>query len=460
MPDSSRPRLLLLGTDHPEWEDAHAALVTAGYELIRAAARPEAVELCSDPSYLLAIVDLEASTDGPERFLSQMRAIRPSLPILAVKARNDTTPRGRLMTVGAAEVLESPNAKGFTEAVRRHVALLHGTRLQRKTFTAIGPHLEGIVGRSQAMVDLYEQMGRIAPSRAPVLVIGETGTGKELIAGALHRASGRGRFVPVNCGAIPSHLLEAELFGHAKGAFTGAVSDRKGLLEEADGGTLFLDEIGELPLELQPKLLRALQFGEYRRVGEVNTRTVDVRLIAATHRDLKIEIAEKRFREDLYFRINVLHIEIPALRERSSDIPLIAERLLMQIRTREGRGPVRVAPSALAALVSFSWPGNVRQLQNVIERAALYVDGDEIQLAHLPTELREALPDRSLIRGAADRGLTLDQLEREYTLEVLRRCNGNKSKASEILGIPRRTLYRRLAGYAEAHGKGVTKGHT
>jgi DNA-binding NtrC family response regulator len=460
MPHSSRLRLLLLGTDHPEWEEAHAELVRAGYELVRGAARPEQVELYSDPPCLLAIVDLEGSTDAPEKFLSQMRALRPSLPVLAVQARNDPTPRSRLITAGAVEVLETPNARGFTEAVRRHVALLHGARLQRKTFTSMGPHLDGIVGRSQAMVDLYAQMARVAQSPAPVLIIGETGTGKELIAGALHRASGRGSFVPVNCGAIPSHLLEAELFGHVKGAFTGAVSDRKGLFEEADGGTLFLDEIGELPLTLQPKLLRALQFGEYRRVGEVNTRTVDVRLIAATHRDLKIEIDEKRFREDLYFRINVLHLEIPALRERSTDIPLIAERLLSQIHAREGRGPRRLAPAALAALISFSWPGNVRQLQNVIERAALYADADEIRMADLPSELREALPDRSMIREAADRGLTLDELEREYTLEVLRRCRGNKSKASEILGIPRRTLYRRLAGYAEAHEKDVTKGPT
>lgn len=444
-----RPTILLLGVDHPEWDDAREVLQRLSVNLLTAPARAEEVDAYKDPPCHMVIVDLEAVEERGETFLSRLRASHPEIPVLAVQARRHPLPPRVLSDAGVADVLASPSrTEAIVAAVQRLVSVLQERKQQRHAFESIGRHLEGIVGRSQAMIHLYEQMARAASSNAPVLITGETGTGKELLAGALHRASGRSAFVALNCSASPSHLLESELFGHARGSFAGALTDRRGLIEDAAGGTLFLDEIAELPLPLQPKLLHLVQSGEFRRLGEVKTRTAVIRLIAATHRDLNIEIEQNHFRDDLYYRINVLRLEIPALRERSTDIPLLAERFLLQLQAREEGGPLRIAPAAMAALVGFSWPGNVRQLQNVIERAALYTDRDEIRLKDLPREIREGATERSLIRNAADRGLTLDQLEKEFILEVLRRCRGNKSRAAVTLGVPRRTLYRRLEGYA------------
>ncbi|MDP9349805.1 MAG: sigma-54 dependent transcriptional regulator, partial [Gemmatimonadota bacterium] len=255
-----------------------------------------------------------------------------------------------------------------------------------------------------------------------------------------------GAFVPVNCGAIPEHLMESELFGHVKGAFTGADRDRSGLFQTAEGGTLFLDEIGELPLALQPKLLRAIETGEVRRVGGVAPERLEVRIVAATHRELDLAVQEGSFREDLYWRINVLRLEVPPLRERTADIPLLVEHTLSGVGKHSGL-ELRVSPAALAALVEYSWPGNVRQLRTVLERAATFREGSEIDLADLPPEIRRAGERVETVCSAAKREITLAEMEREYIFEVLRRTEGNKSRAAEWLGIPRRTLYRRLEEY-------------
>jgi DNA-binding NtrC family response regulator len=296
------------------------------------------------------------------------------------------------------------------------------------------------------MLRLFERIGRVARSPAPVLITGETGTGKELVAEALHRASGREALVPVNCGAIPDHLLESELFGHVKGAFTGADRDKQGLFAAAHGGTLFLDEIAELPLPLQPKLLRVLESGEMRRVGEVAPQRVDVRLLAATHRDLAAAVEQGRFREDLLFRVNVLQLEVPPLRERATDIPLLAERFLERITAGADGGELRFSAAALAALIAYPWPGNVRELLNVVQRAVVLTEGSEITPGDLPSAVAEVAAAPARGRGP-ERELTLAEVEREHTLGVLRRCGGNKSRAAELLDIPRRTLYRRLQEY-------------
>jgi DNA-binding NtrC family response regulator len=293
------------------------------------------------------------------------------------------------------------------------------------------------------MQALFQQIRRVACASVPVLITGETGVGKELIATAVHRASGRDPFVPVNCSAIPPSLLESELFGHVRGAFTGADRDRVGLFEAADGGTLFLDEIAELPLAVQAKLLRVLQSGELRRVGDVERRHVSVRLIAATHRDLAACVAGGTFREDLFYRINVLHLDVPSLRERMADIPLLAEHVLAAIAARDQQPQKRLTPAAQAYVVAFAWPGNVRQLQNVIERAAAFSDGTLIDAADLPDELRGSAPPAPILERLGHE-LTLADIEREHILGVLHRVGGNRSRAAEVLGIPRRTLYRRL----------------
>jgi DNA-binding NtrC family response regulator len=274
-----------------------------------------------------------------------------------------------------------------------------------------------------------------------VLVTGESGTGKELVARAVHRASALGPFVAVNCAALPHDLLESELFGHERGAFSGAVKDKPGLFEAADGGVLFLDEIGDLPLPLQPKLLRALESGEIRRVGSTASRSVQTRVIAATNKDLPAEVGDGRFREDLFWRLNVLSIHVPSLRERPADIPLLVEHFA---------GGVRVTAEAMAWLLAHPWPGNVRELRNTLERAVTLRAGESIGVEDLPAGI-SAMQREGLLSVGADQRLPLRDVERSYILMVLQAAGGNKSRAAEILGLDRKTLYRKLEefGYRE-----------
>jgi DNA-binding NtrC family response regulator len=310
----------------------------------------------------------------------------------------------------------------------------------------------GLVGRSAAMIELYKQIARVAPTKATVLIMGESGTGKELVARAIHKHSSRsaGSFVPVNCGALTETLLEAELFGHVRGAFTGAVSDRKGLWEEAEGGTLFLDEIGETSPAMQVKLLRALQQGEIRRVGASKTTRVNTRVIAATNRNLETEVKNGTFREDLFYRLSVVTLRVPALSERRSDIPLLADRFLRTASERmEGR-VFRLDEETMKILVAYDWPGNVRELESAIEHAALRARGNELMPQDLPEKLQS--PE---LKAAAQSPLTalygdlpsLAELERRYLVYVLDTMSGNRSRAAEVMGIDRRTLYRMAERY-------------
>lgn len=325
--------------------------------------------------------------------------------------------------------------------------------LARGTETALPPvaamDTSGMVGRSAAMVALYKEIARVAPTRSAVLISGESGVGKELVARAIHRHSPRAErpFVPVNCGALPESLLEAELFGHVRGAFTGAVTDRKGLWEAADQGTLFLDEIGELPPAMQVKLLRALQEGEVRRIGAAQARQVDVRVVAATNRNLEADVAAGRFREDLYYRLSTVTLYVPPLRQRREDVPLLAAAFLQQAAQNLGRS-VQLAPEALAALAAYDFPGNVRELQSAIEYAVLHARGGVIRPEDLPLKLQAvetrpaaAAPPRCSPFSFTDLP-TLDELERRYLIHVLEAVKGNRTRAAEILGVDRRTLYR------------------
>jgi len=306
----------------------------------------------------------------------------------------------------------------------------------------------GLVGRSPAMLELYKEIARVAPSRSTVLVVGESGTGKELVARSIHEHStaAHGPFVPVNCGALTETLLEAELFGHVRGSFTGAVSDRRGLWEEATGGTLFLDEIGDTSQAMQVKLLRALQEKEIRRVGASRTTQVDARVIAATNRDLEAEVPTGHFREDLYYRLSVVTLRVPALRERRSDIPLLAERFLRGAEENAARGSLKFIEETIRVLVAYDWPGNVRELQSAVEHAALHARGASIAPEDLPprlqaAEVREAAA-RSPLAALFDDLPTLDELERRYLLHVLEVVGGRRTRAAGVLGIDRRTLYR------------------
>jgi Nif-specific regulatory protein len=296
-----------------------------------------------------------------------------------------------------------------------------------------------IVGHSPVMQAVYEMMARVIPTDAPVLITGETGTGKELVARAIHYSGPRKEapFVPINCGAIPENLLESELFGHRKGSFTGAVTDKQGLFEAANGGTLFLDEVSDLPLPLQPKLLRALASGEVRSVGDVGTQHVDVRVMSATNRNLGRLAQEGKFREDLYYRLNVIPIELPPLRQRRDDIPLLAGHFLAASAKRQGKKVTGIAKPALDKLVNSSWPGNIRQLENTIERAVVLCSDDRL------TENDIMLPQ------PADNGMPVEgtaaQIEKRAVLDRLKAFNGNRTRTAASLGISRRTLLNKLA---------------
>jgi DNA-binding NtrC family response regulator len=284
-----------------------------------------------------------------------------------------------------------------------------------------------------------------------VLITGESGTGKELVARATHDASGRsGAFVPVNCAAIPAELIESELFGHTDGAFTGARGSRPGLFETADGGTIFLDEIGDLPLPMQPKLLRVLQDGATRRIGSDRERRVKARVVAATNRDLENEVRTGKFREDLYWRLNVIQLNIPPLRKRPFDIPLLIEHFISRYAEASGEPPLEVSAEALALLTAYSWPGNVRELENVIERAAAMARGAALLPDDLPDRLRSGAHVTSVLSQARENQMTLRQLEQTYVAETLRRAGGNKSRAAEMLGLDRKTLYRKIEECREA----------
>ncbi|MBO0797556.1 MAG: sigma-54-dependent Fis family transcriptional regulator, partial [Blastocatellia bacterium] len=305
-----------------------------------------------------------------------------------------------------------------------------------------------IIGASRPMRELFDLMARTSQNSRTILITGESGTGKELVARAIHEQSGRsGAFIAVNCAAIPAELMEAELFGHTGQAFTGAKQARPGLFESADNGTLFLDEIGDLPLPIQPKLLRVLQEGFIRRLGADHEHQVNVRVVAATHRNLELEMREGRFREDLYWRLNVITLRVPALRERPFDIPLLVEYFINRATRAIGKPPLDISPEALALLTAYSWPGNVRELENAIEHAVAFAQGAELMPEDLPERVRGNGATAAIIAHAQTDQLTLRELERTYILETLRKTGGNKLRAAEILGLDRKTLYRRLAEY-------------
>ena len=308
-----------------------------------------------------------------------------------------------------------------------------------------------ILGKSKPMREIFDLIRRVADSQTNILITGESGTGKELVAKALHFNSQRKSkpFVPVNCAAIPELLLESELFGHVRGAFTDAKSDKHGLFEEAHDGTLFLDEVSELPMMLQAKLLRAVQEREIRRVGATKSTSVNVRLIAATNVLLAEEVKAKRFREDLYYRMNVIEIHLPPLRDRKEDIPLLAHGLLQKSLTAQQKQVERIADSALARLIDYPWPGNVRELENIVERAATLTQGQIISLEDLPLNIQNIQGEGQFIEDAVEQTLPLAQVEQSYIRRVLEKLGGNKYQTAQVLGIDRKTLYRKLSEMEE-----------
>jgi DNA-binding NtrC family response regulator len=433
-------RILLAEDDRELREFLSEVLHDAGYDVTAFPSAEGALRsLASDNPADLVVTDVIMPGKPGHDVLRETRTLRPELNVIVITAFGSIDSAIELVKQGAFDYLTKPfGTEEFLHAIER---ALNESRARResaallRTAPATPP---GFIGVSRAMQDVFRLIDRAARSPHTVLITGESGTGKELVARALHQASGRGAFVAANCAAFPEALLESELFGHEKGAFTGADQARTGLFEAAHRGTLFLDEIAELPPALQPKLLRALEHGEIRRVGSTQTRSVDVRLIAATNRDLEQEVRDARFREDLFWRLNVLLIQLPPLRERVADIPLLVRHFL---------GNRAIANDAIMLLAAYPWPGNVRELRNAIERAVTLSTTPEIRATDLPPRIQEAGRTATLVSDASRRQATLRDLEREYILEILRQVGGNKSRAAEILGLDRKTLYRKLDEY-------------
>jgi DNA-binding NtrC family response regulator len=416
----------------------------------------EAVARAGKKDYDLVISDVRLG-DSASGFdvLKSFQERATETPVILITAFGDVTGAMAAIQKGAYDYVSKPFNVGelkltVARALER-TRLLEENRAARAREGDKPPRIESIVGAAPAMLDVYKMVARVAPTMSTVLVVGESGTGKELVARAIHTHSPRasGPFVAVNCTALTESLLESELFGHAKGAFTGAVASKRGIFEEAQGGTVFLDVIGDVNAKMQAQLLRVLQEGEIGRVGGTEAIQVDVRVVAATNRELEDEVKAGRFREDLYFRINVVTIRLPPLRERPSDIPLLVEHFLAKYAARERRADAGVAREASALLSRYAWPGNVRELENVIERAlALSKDG-VILPSDLPPEIAHEAEQAAGAAAAAGGGIvddrpTLAELERRYIELILRETGGNKKRAAEILGIDRRTLYRTL----------------
>jgi two-component system response regulator AtoC len=401
---------------------------------------------------VLSDIHLANNTSGHD-VLKRVREAAPQMPVILMTAYADIEGAMSAVSHGAYDYLPKPIEptelkRMVGEAVARRMLAAQVKTPSDPREIAAGE--SKIVGAAPAMIDLYKTVAHVAPTTATVLIIGESGTGKELVARQIHETSPRANkpFVAVNCAALPESILESELFGHERGAFTGATGLKRGVFEEATGGTLFLDEMGDITPKMQVQLLRVLQEGEIRRVGSSETVKVDVRVVAATNRDLKTDVASGRFREDLYFRLQVVTVRVPPLRERKQDIPLLLRHFLARHADRLKRPVPNVAPEVLEALEAYSFPGNVREMSHLVERAMLLAREGVITAADLPKEMTQTWTDAtaSNAQGSlSDDWPTLGVLERRYIDRVLSRTGGNKTRAAEVLGIDRRTLNRMFA---------------
>jgi two-component system, NtrC family, response regulator HydG len=443
-------RLLIVDDDHAFRVSTAALLRQEGHEVEAVGDGAEAVEALRQRRFDLMLLDLRLPGLGGLQIVEALRVWGEAIPILMISGFGTVDAAVRALHLGADDFLTKPVEP---DVLATRVAEL----LERRPGTEVVPSstFADLVGRSAAMQEVFDAIRRVAPTEATVLVTGETGTGKELVARAIHRHSCRrqGPFVAVNCASLAEGLLESELFGHVRGAFTGAVTDKPGLFEAARGGTLFLDEVGDVSPALQQRLLRAVQEREIRRVGAVTTQAIDVRIVAATRRDLRAEVAEERFREDLFYRLNVFSIALPPLRERTGDIPLLVEAALHRQRpaaTDERGAPARLtcSPFAMRMLRSYGWPGNVRELFAVVESAAIRCDENRIETQHLPPELRAVADRRRPPSEARSRPLAPAD-ERSAILAALNET-GNRSRAAELLGVGRTTLWRKMKQYGIA----------
>jgi two-component system NtrC family response regulator len=451
-------RILVVDDDESLRWVLQTQLEDMGYAVSTALDGHQAVAVIERDSPALVLTDLKMPGLSGMELLDKIRSEYPELPVIIMTAFGTIQSAVEAMRAGAYDYLTKPiDYEELGLVVNRaleHFRLVAEVRTLRASLDR-KYGFESIIGHSEALLTVLDTAARAAQSDSTILIHAETGTGKELLARAIHFNSRRREkpFITINCGTIPRELLESELFGHVKGSFTGAVVHKTGKVELADRGTLFLDEIGEMPGELQVKLLRLIQQGELEKVGATSPTKVDVRFVAATHRNLRAMIEDGTFREDLYYRLAVIPLELPPLRDRSEDIPELVQHFFLKVREKQGRPDLVLPPALLARFQDYRWPGNVRELENVIERVVVLARGDEITLADLPDFLRRERPAvETLQLELPERGISLESVEKELLVRALEKFNGNQTHAAKYLDISRKALIYRIEKY------GIRKG--
>jgi two-component system response regulator HydG len=449
-------RVLVVDDDEPHAQAVAESLERVGYECVVATSGKEALGLIEEQAFDIVLTDLIMEGVGGLEVLAKAKRELPDAEVVILTGDNTIKAAVTAMKAGATTYLTKPldidELRTVADKASQSQRLARSNiELQRQLNERFG--FEGVIGNSSAMHAVVSRLRQIAPTSATVLINGESGTGKELVAKALHLNSPRRTkpFVPLNCAALSENILESELFGHVKGAFTGADRERKGWFEHANGGTLFLDEVGDIPPSTQIKLLRALESGEIVRVGTNEPVKVNVRLISATNRDLAEAVAQGTFRQDLYHRLKVVSVRLPPLRERREDIPLLIDYFLKEFNAAHGKSVKSITPAARRALLAYRWPGNVRELRNVIESMVVIDSDGVLDVDDLTEDLHAAAPapfEKAASGSASLVGRSLEEIERYYIAETLRQTKGNREEAARLLGIGERTLYRKLKEYA------------
>ncbi|MDF1563013.1 MAG: sigma-54 dependent transcriptional regulator [Deltaproteobacteria bacterium] len=447
------PKVLIVDDEQSNLDSLERIFSREEWEVLKATNGAQALELLRAEEVNVVLTDLMMPGMSGTELLRAVRTIAPEIEVVLMTAHGTVETAVEAMKEGAYDFVTKPLkrmviVKAVRKALDRQALVLENRTLRARLKTLASP--DGLIGQSPAFRASLDLVRQAAPSNATVLLQGESGTGKELIARALHALSERsdGPFVAVNCAAIPETLLESELFGVEKGAYTGASARRAGRFQRADRGTLFLDEVGELSAPVQAKLLRVLQSGEFERLGGGETLRADVRVLAATNKDLSEAVSQGTFREDLFYRLNVITLTLPPLRERSGDVPLLAQHFLARYASENGKNLAGFTEAAMNALEGFAFPGNVRQLQNIVQRAVVLCRGDRIDLPELPEEIAQQ-------RGGARRelvvpvGAPLEEIERSVILATLEQTRGDKQLAARLLGLSTRTIYRKLSAWSD-----------
>ncbi|MDY7225436.1 sigma-54-dependent transcriptional regulator [Hyalangium rubrum] len=452
--------VLVVDDDRANLDSVARIFQREGLATLSASSGTEALELLRKPEVSVMVTDLMMPGMDGQELLKAARTIRPDVEVVLMTAYGTVETAVAAMKDGAYDFITKPLkrhslVKSVQKALEKQALVAENKSLKARLAEMGASGGKAMVGQSPAFRAMMDTLRQAAPSTATVLLMGESGTGKELAARAVHEHSSRakGPFIAVNCAALPESILEAELFGVERGAYTGAVARREGRFERANGGTLFLDEVGEMPLSAQVKLLRVLQEGEIERLGGTQTVKVDVRLVAATNKDLQKEVAEGRFREDLYYRLNVVEMRVPALASRREDIPLLADAFLRRFAAKNGKTLRGFSPEALQILENYAWPGNVRELEHAVERAVVLAKNEVLEASDLPESVRKG-PLGSAGQLIIPIGTPMEEIERRVIHETLRHTKGDKTLAARLLGIAARTIYRKLEREASGEEEG------